>query len=105
MGKLHVRKDDKVQILAGKDKGKTGKVVTSFPKVGKVLVDGINMATKHKKPRKQGESGGIVKVAMPLAASKVMFVCPHCGKPTRVGRRKLNDGKSTRYCKKCGIEA
>ena len=100
---MNIRKDDKVVVLSGKDKGKQGKVLTADPKAMKVIVEGVNVATKHQKPRKQGEEGGIIKVETPIYASKVQLVCPKCGKATRVGH-KIENGKKTRVCKKCGAE-
>ena len=100
---MNIRKDDKVVVLSGKDKGKEGKILVSDPKAMKVIVEGVNIATKHQKPRKQGEEGGIIKVETPIYAAKVQLVCPKCGKPTRVGH-KIADGKKTRVCKKCGAE-
>ena len=98
---MNIKKDDKVIVLSGKDKGKQGKVLVADPKAGKVVVEGVNVATKHQKPRKQGEEGGIIKVETPIYACKVMVVCPKCGKPTRVAH-KLDAGKNVRVCKKCG---
>ena len=98
---MNIKKDDKVIVLSGKDKGKQGKVLLAEPKAGKVIVEGVNTASKHQKPRKQGEEGGIIKLPTPLYACKVMVVCPKCGKPTRVAH-KLEGGKSVRVCKKCG---
>ena len=98
---MNIRKDDKVVVLSGKDKGKEGKILTADPKAAKVIVEGVNVATKHQKPRKQGEEGGIIKVETPIYVSKVMVICPKCGKPTRVAH-KLDAGKSVRVCKKCG---
>ena len=100
---MNIKKDDKVVVLSGKDKGKEGKVLASDPKAGKVIVEGINTATKHQKPRKQGEEGGIIKVDTPIYVSKVQLVCPKCGKATRVGH-KIADGEKVRVCKKCGAE-
>ena len=100
---MNIRKDDKVVVISGKDKGKEGKVLVSNPKAGKLIVEGVNVATKHQKPRKQGEEGGIIKVETPIYAAKVQLVCPKCGKPTRVGH-KIVDGKKSRVCKKCGAE-
>ena len=100
---MNIKKDDKVVVLSGKDKGKQGKVLTADPKAAKVTVEGVNVATKHQKPRKQGDEGGIIKVATPIYASKVQLVCPKCGKATRVGH-KIENGKKTRVCKKCGAE-
>ena len=101
MNKLHVRKDDMVVILSGKDKGKKGKVLETSPKEQKLIVEGINMVTKHVKPRRQGETGGIVKVEGAFYACKAMLVCPSCGKATRVAHKVLADGTKTRVCKKC----
>ena len=100
---MNVRKDDTVIVLSGKDKGKQGKVLTAMPADGKVIVEGVNVAKKHKKPRKQGEQGGIIKMETPIYACKVQVVCPKCGKPTRVAH-KVENGKSVRVCKKCGAE-
>ncbi|ERI98415.1 50S ribosomal protein L24 [Acetanaerobacterium sp. MSJ-12] len=101
MEKLHVKTGDTVVILSGKDKGKQGKVLQVSPKEGKVIVEGCNMVTKHVKPRQMGEAGGIVKAEGALYASKVMLVCPKCGKPTRLAHKVLEDGKM-RLCKHCG---
>lgn len=101
MNKLHVRKDDTVVILSGKDKGKKGKVLETSPKEQKLIVEGINMVTKHVKPRRQGEAGGIVKAEGAFYACKAMLVCPSCGKATRVAHKVLADGTKTRVCKKC----
>ena len=98
---MNIRRDDKVIVLSGKDKGKEGKVLSVDPKAGKVIVEGVSVASKHSKPRKQGEKGGIIKVETPIYACKVMVVCPKCGKATRVAH-KLENGKNVRVCKKCG---
>ena len=101
MNKMSIKKDDLVVVLSGKDKGKQGKVLQVSPKEGKVIVEGCNMVTKHVKPRQMGEAGGIVKAEGALYASKVMLVCPKCGKPTRLAHKVLEDGKM-RLCKHCG---
>lgn len=98
---LHVRKDDMVMVISGKDKGKKGKVLEASPTEQKVIVEGLNMVTKHVKPRKMGQPGGILKAEGPLYASKVMPVCPKCGKPTRVGHKVVGD-KKLRQCKHAG---
>ena len=98
---MFVRKDDKVVVLSGRDKGKEGKVLAAMPKEDKVIVEGVSVASKHVKPKKQGEQGGIIKVETPIYASKVMVVCPKCGKPTRVAH-KIEGDKKVRACKKCG---
>lgn len=100
---MNIKKDDKVVVLSGKDKGKTGKVLSADPKNGKVIVEGVNVATKHQAPKKQGDEGGIIKTETPIYVSKVQLVCPKCGKPTRVAH-KIADGKKSRVCLKCGAE-
>ena len=100
---MNIKKDDKVIVLSGKDKGKTGKVMVVDPKGGKVTVENVNVATKHQAPKKQGQEGGIIKVDTPMYACKVQLVCPKCGKPTRVGHKLVN-GQKTRVCLKCGAE-
>ena len=100
---MNIKKDDKVIVLSGKDKGKQGKILRADPKAEKVVVEGINVATKHQKPRKQGEEGGIIKVETPIYVSKVQLVCPKCGKGTRVAY-KLDGDKKVRVCKHCGAE-
>ena len=96
-----IKKDDKVVVISGKDKGKEGKVLSANPKAGKVIVEGVNVASKHMKPKKQGEQGGIIKMETPIYACKVMVVCPKCGKATHVAHKTV-DGKNVRACKKCG---
>ena len=98
---MNIKKGDTVVVLSGKDKGKQGKVLGTVPGSLKVVVEGINMVTCHVKPRKQGEEGGIIQRETPIYASKVMLVCPKCGKPTRVGHTVI-DGEKVRACKKCG---
>lgn len=101
--KMHVKTGDKVMIISGKDRGKKGKVLEVSPKEAKVIVEGLNMVTKHVKPRKMGQQGGIVKAEGALYACKVMPICPKCGKPTRVGHV-VKDDKKLRVCKhaNCG---
>lgn len=106
---LNIRKGDEVVVLAGKDKGKSGKVITAIPKKSTVIVDGVNIVTKHQKPRQMNQSRamaqtqtGLIKKPAPLAVAKVQLICPGCGKPTRVGHADGADGRSLRTCKKCG---
>jgi len=99
--KMNVKRDDKVVVISGKDKGKKGKVLAVIPKERRVIVEGVNMVSKHVKPRKQGETGGIIKQEAPIDASNVMRICNKCNTPTRVGRRILDDGTKVRYCKHC----
>ena len=101
---MSIRKDDTVVVLSGKDKGKQGKILSVDPKAGKVIVEGINMVSRHTKPRRQGEEGGILKKEAPLYACKVMRVCPKCDKATRPAHKVLADGSKVRVCKKCGAE-
>ena len=103
MNHIHVKTGDTVVMLSGKDKGKQGKVLQVSPKEQKVIVEGLNMVTKHVKPRKEGQAGGIVKAESAIYACKVMPVCPKCGKATRIGHQ-VKDGKNVRICKKCGAE-
>ncbi len=100
---MNVKKNDTVVVLSGKDKGKQGKVLSVDPKAGKVVVEKINVASRHQKPRKQGEEGGIIQKETPLYASKVMTVCPKCNKPTRVAH-KMEGDKKVRVCKHCGAK-
>ena len=102
--KVHVKSGDTVRILSGKDKGKQGKVLEVSPKEGKVIIEGLNMGQKHVKPRKMGQSGGILTVERPLYSCKVQLVCPKCSKPTRIGHKILSDGSKQRQCKhkSCG---
>lgn len=97
---MTVKKGDTVVVIAGKDKPKTGKVLEVYPEDNRVLVDGVNIVTKHKKARSQNEKSEIVKKNAPIEASNVMVVCPVCGKATRVAHTEIN-GKKVRSCKKC----
>lgn len=104
MNTLHVKTGDTVKVISGRSKGGKGKVVAVSPKEGKVIVEGVNMVSKHVKPKRQGESGGIVKTEGAMYACKVMVVCPKCGKATRVGVKVEGTGKDqkkVRYCRKC----
>ena len=101
MNTISIKKDDLVVVLSGKDKGKQGKVLQVSPKEQKVIVEGLNMVTKHVKPRKQGDPAGIMKAESAVYACKVMAVCPKCGKATREAF-KVENGAKVRVCKKCG---
>ena len=107
---MKIKTGDKVIVLSGKDKGKTGKVQKAFPETGKVIVEGVAMVKKHQKPRGQGMPGGIVDKEAAISASKVMIVCPKCGKPTKVGHKFVEgEGKASRrkvrVCKNKGCGA
>ena len=103
MNKMSIKKGDTVIVLSGKDKGKQGKVLAAMPADRKVIVEGINVVSRHTRPRKQGEEGGILKKEAPVYACKVQKVCPKCNKPTRIGH-KVEGDKKIRVCKKCGAE-
>lgn len=98
---LNVKKGDTVVVIAGKDKGKTGKVLVAMPADNSVVVAGVNIISKHKKPRSAQDKGGIIKKENKIDASNVQIICPVCGKATRVAHT-MSDGKKTRTCKKCG---
>lgn len=99
---MHIKKGDTVVVVSGKDKGKKGKVLTSLPKQNRVIVEGVNMLTKHKKPTAQLQQGGIVHQEGTIDASNVMLYCDKDKQGVRVGYKFLNDGKKVRICKKCG---
>ncbi len=101
MNKMHVKTGDEVIVISGKDKGKKGKVIAVNPSERKIIVDKINVMTRHQKARNQNQQGGLVQKESPIYACKVMRVCPKCGKPTRIGRQVNAEGKTSRYCKNC----
>jgi large subunit ribosomal protein L24 len=100
--KLHIRKGDTVKVLAGDDKGKTGRVLEVLPEQRKAIVEGINMITKHEKPSAGKPEGGIKRTEAPVHISNLMLIDPASGKPTRVGRKLNEKGKLQRYAKKTG---
>ncbi len=112
---MKIKKDDMVVVITGKDNYKNSKdwldnkkvtahkVLSADPKNGKLVVEGVSVATKHQKPQGQNKDGGIIKVETPIYASKVMLYCPKCKAGVRAGY-KVEDGKKTRVCKKCGAE-
>ena len=100
---MKIKKGDKVEVLSGNDKGKTGEVIEVIPKLDKIVVKGVNIRKKHVKARKQGEESGIISVECAIPAAKVNVVCPKCGKATKVGYSVEKDEK-VRICKKCGAK-
>jgi large subunit ribosomal protein L24 len=105
MAQLFVKKGDTVVVRSGKDRGARGRVLLTMPKVNRVLVEGVNRVKKHTKlttNQRGAQSGGIVTQEAPVHASNVQIVCPHCSKPTRIGYRKDDEGRSVRVCRKCG---
>ena len=101
MANLHIKTGDTVAILSGDDKGVTGEVIAVSPSEGKVIVKGVNIIHKHMKPRRQGETGGIVDAEGAIYASKVALFCPKCNKGVR-SKVVVEDGKKIRACAKCG---
>ncbi len=102
MSKVHVKKGDTVMVISGKDRSKTGKVLGVLPSTNRVVVEGVNMVTRHIKPRSMTSPGGRIQQEAPIYASKVMLVCPKCGKPTRVAHKFLENDTKVRVCKHCG---
>lgn len=98
---MKIKKEDKVKILAGKDRGKTGKVLKVVADAKKVSVDGINIRIKHMRPKKEGEKGQRIQFPAPMNLSNVALVCPKCSKATRVSFKKLEDKSKVRVCSKC----
>ena len=96
-----IKRNDTVQVIKGKDKGKKGRVIKIFTEEGRILVEGINTVKKHKRKTQQDQQGGIVSVEMPIAVSNLMLVCKNCNRPVRVGFTILKDGTKTRSCKAC----
>ena len=101
---MHIKTNDTVIVLSGRDKGKQGKVMSVNPKAGKAIVESISVAKRHMKPRKQGDPGGIITMETPIYVSKLMRVCPKCDMPTKPAHKFDEDGKKARVCKKCGAE-
>jgi len=97
---MKIKKDDKVLIISGKDRNKSGKVMYAFPKEKQVIVEGFNLRKKHVRPKKQGETGQIIEFPAPISVSNVKLICPKCSKATRVGVKKEGKAKK-RICKKC----
>ena len=100
--RLHVKKGDQVEVISGKDRGKEGEVLKVFPKESRVVVEGINIVSKHVTPSQDNPQGGITEQEAPIHSSNVMLVCQHCNQSSRTGKKILGDGEKARYCKKCG---
>jgi len=98
---VKLKKGDNIIVIAGKDKGRKGKIEKIFPKEGLVLLPGINVFKRHTKSRGEKQPGGIIDIIKPLPISNVALLCPKCGKPTRVGYRVSKDGTKSRICRKC----
>ena len=100
--KYSVRRDDEVQVLAGRDKGKRGKILEMLPERARARVQGVQMVKRHMKQTRQGQAAGIVEKEATIHVSNLALVCKNCGRPTRTGHRFLEDGTKVRVCKKCG---
>lgn len=102
IAKTHIRKDDTVMVITGKDAGKTGKVIQVLPTKGRVVVDGVNVVKRHTKPTQKSPQGGIVDKPAAIDLSNVMLYCGKCKKVTRIQMKSQDNGKNTRVCKHCG---
>jgi large subunit ribosomal protein L24 len=102
MQHVHVRRGDTVAVIAGRERGKRGKVLRVLPAAGRVLVEKLNMMKKHQRPTQKLRQGGIIERESPLALSSVLVVCSRCDKPSRSGIKVLGDGRKVRVCKRCG---
>ena len=98
--KLHIKKDDNVQVIAGEDKGVKGRVLKVLPDKYRAIVEGVNMVYKHKKPTSENAEGNIIEVEAPIHLSNLQVICPETGKPTRIGRKLNSNGKLVRFSKK-----
>ncbi len=99
---MKIRKEDNVLVIAGKDKGKKGKIRFVYPKDNRVLVEGVNMIKTHSKAKAQVKQAGLIEREAPINMSDVMLICKHCNKPARIGFKVLEDGKKLRVCRSCG---
>lgn len=100
--KYHIRKDDRVMVIAGREKGKIGKVLRVLPKKDRAVIERVNMIKRHSRPSSSAPQGGIIEKEGPIQISNLMVVCGKCSDPTRIGKKTLEDGRRVRYCKKCG---
>ena len=97
----HIKKNDTVEVISGREKGKRGRVLSVYLSKDRLLIEKINVIKRHMKPTRQYTQGGIIEKEAPIHISNVMLVCPKCGKPTRIGNTSLQSGKKARVCKKC----
>jgi len=98
---LGIKKNDTVVVIAGKEKGKKGRVLSVMPSKDQLIIEKVNIIKKHMKPSKKYSQGGIIEREAPIHRSNIMLVCPKCGKPARISNMTFNDGKKSRVCKKC----
>lgn len=97
-----IKKNDQVEVLAGKDKGRVGKVLRVFPSANKAIVEKVNMIKRHTKPNPANQQGGIIEKEAKIEISNLQIICPKCSKTVRLGKKVLDDGEKVRFCKKCG---
>ena len=102
LNKLHVRKNDTVLVIAGKDRGKQGRVQRVFTKENRAMVERLNLVKRHLRPTRQGQPGGVVEKEAPIHVSNLMLICSSCNQPTRVQKKVLESGRTVRVCRKCG---
>ncbi len=102
LAKLHFKKNDHAIVIAGKEKGKSGKILSMISKKECVLIEKVNFVKRHSRPSAKNRQGGIIEKEAPIHISNVMILCSKCNSPVRIGRKTLEDGKKVRYCKKCG---
>jgi len=101
--KAKIKKNDRVKVIAGKDKGREGRVLRVLPDVNRAIVEGVNFTKKHTRPNPQRQvKGGILEKEAPIRISNLQVICTDCGRPSRIGRKRLDDGTGVRYCKACG---
>jgi large subunit ribosomal protein L24 len=100
--KFHVKKNDLVMVIAGRDKGKSGKILSVLSKKNRVIVEKVNFIKRHTRPSAKQRQGGIIEREGPINISNVMLICTKCNKPSRIGKKYLEDDKKVRVCKKCG---
>jgi large subunit ribosomal protein L24 len=102
LNKLHVRKNDTVLVIAGKDRGKQGRIQRVFTKENRAMVEKLNLVKRHLRPTRQGQPGGVVEKEAPIHVSNLMLICSSCNQPTRVQKKVLENGRIVRVCRKCG---
>jgi large subunit ribosomal protein L24 len=100
---MRIKKGDTILVISGKDKGKKGKVIESFPKTNRIIVEGVNLRKKHQRPKKQGEKGQIITLPGSISIASVKLICPKCNKATRIGY-KVSEKNKVRICKKCKLD-
>ena len=101
--KAKIKKNDRVKVIAGKDKGREGRVLRVLPDVNRAIVEGVNFTKKHTRPNPQRQvKGGILEKEAPIRIDNLQVICTDCGRPSRIGRKRLDDGTGARYCKHCG---